>query len=180
MLKFSVQSDIARVRAQIAGKDRQINLAASRAINRALDSARSAATKALSKSTGIKPQRAIRDKLRVSPADPNRLIGAIGVEAWTPNLIRFNARQTKRGVSASAWEKRKVYPRTFIGNKGRTVFKRVGKNRLPIKAVHGPRLHVESAKAEIRKAMDAVARPRFRKEFRREVMRRTGAIAGPS
>lgn len=175
MIGLTVKSDIANVRRQLAGRDKQINLAASRAINRALDSARSAATKALSKSTGIRPQRAIRDRLKVHPASPNLLIGKIGVQAYTPNLIRFNARQTKRGVSASAWGKRKVYPRTFIANKGRTVFKRVGKNRLPIKAIHGPRLHMESAKAEIRKAMDAVARPRFRKEFRREVKRRTGA-----
>lgn len=172
MIKLSVQGDIASARRQFAHKRRQVDLAASRAINRALDSARSAATKVLSKRTGIKPQRAIRDRLKVHPSSPDYLIGSIGVEAHTPNLIRFNARQTKRGVSASAWGKRKVYPRTFIGNQGRTVFKRTGKSRNPIRPVYGPRLHAEAATAEVRKQMDMVARPRFKKEFAHELRRR--------
>lgn len=175
MLKVSVQSDIAKVRLQFAGKQRQINLAASRALNRAITSVRSVATKELSKATGIRPQSAVRERLPIRKASPNKLIAEVGVEAYTPNLARFTARETRRGLSAAAWNKRKVYPRVFLGNQGRTAFKRVGKARLPIKAVHGPRLHKAFIDKAVVKAMSAVAQERFRTEFRREVKRRTGA-----
>jgi hypothetical protein len=53
------------------------------------------------------------------------------------NVINFSARQTSRGVSVLIKKGggRKVLPHAFIGNNGRTVFERVGKARLPIKAV---------------------------------------------
>ena len=173
MIRFDVRGDIASARRQFAGKEKQINLAAARAINRALTTVRSVATKEIVKRTGIKPQRAVRDRLHIRKATPNRLIGEVGAERYTPNLARFGARQTKRGVSATAWSKRKVYPRTFIGNQGRTVFKRLGANRLPIRPVWGPRMHMAFVEREVRRAMDAVARSRFITEFRREVKLRT-------
>lgn len=53
------------------------------------------------------------------------------------NLINFAARQTAKGVSVKISRDggRKLIPGAFIGNDGRTVFKRVGKDRLPIKAL---------------------------------------------
>lgn len=166
---FNVQRDVAAVRRQFADKRKQIDLAAARAINRTLTTVRSVATKEVVKRTGITPQRAVRDRLHIRKATPNYLIGEIGVERYTPNLARFAARQTKRGVSATAWGKRKVYPRTFLGNQGRTVFKRVGKSRVPIRPVWGPRMHRAFVEREVTRAMDAVARDRFRVEFRREL-----------
>ena len=173
MMKFDVRGDIASARRQFRGKEKQINMAAARAINRAMTTVRSVATKEIARHTGITPQRAIRDRLHIRKATPNYLIGEIGAERYTPNLARFAARQTKRGVSATAWRKRKVYPRTFLGNQGRTVFKRVGKRRLPIRPVWGPKMHAAFVEREVRRAMDAVARERFRTEFRREVKLRT-------
>jgi hypothetical protein len=50
----------------------------------------------------------------------------------------FNPRQTKQGVTAKAWGKRKVYKDTFIVEElGHHVFVRKGKERLPIKKVYG-------------------------------------------
>ena len=54
--------------------------------------------------------------------------------------MEFNAGQTKRGVSAKAWGKRKIYRGAFIGS-GRNsekqlVFKKNKSSKL-IKAVHG-------------------------------------------
>lgn len=53
------------------------------------------------------------------------------------NLIHFGARQTKTGVSVQIKRGagRKVIASAFIANKGRTVFRRVGKARLPIEPV---------------------------------------------
>jgi hypothetical protein len=53
------------------------------------------------------------------------------------NLIHFGARKVATGVSVKILKDgdRKVIKGAFIGNKGKTVFKRKGKERLPIKTV---------------------------------------------
>ena len=53
------------------------------------------------------------------------------------NLIHFQAKPTAKGVSFKVRRNgpRKVIPGAFIGNDGRTVFIRKGKQRLPIKAL---------------------------------------------
>jgi hypothetical protein len=172
MIGITVKSDVVAVRRQFAGLGRQIDLAASRALNRAIASARTVAVRDLSRSTGIKPQAAIRDRLPIKQASPDRLAAEIGVHAYTPNLVRFAARQTRAGVSASAWGKRKVYRGTFLGNNGRTVFKRAGKARLPIKPVYGPRLAKEFVEPAVIRAMNTVAGERWRKELNHELQRR--------
>ncbi|MFT0875725.1 hypothetical protein VRZ08_04130 [Rhodopseudomonas sp. G2_2311] len=57
-------------------------------------------------------------------------------------LKHFGARETKGGVSAAPWGVRRIFPHTFIKggafpkrvplNMGGHVYKRIGKNRLPI------------------------------------------------
>jgi hypothetical protein len=173
MIQLDVRTNIESVRRQLRGKDKEIDAAASRALNRAASSVRSVAVKELAKATGIRPQAAIREKLRMRKATPRYLIAEVGAVAYTPNLARFSARQTKRGISANAWAKRKIYRGTFLGNQGRTAFKRTGAGRLPIEPVHGPRMHREFAAAVIQKAMEVVAIARFVKEFAHEVGRRT-------
>lgn len=52
------------------------------------------------------------------------------------NVIAFGARQIRKGVSVRIRKgRRKVIAGAFIANKGRTVFIREGRTRLPIKAV---------------------------------------------
>jgi len=175
MLGVSVKHDVDAVRRQFGALGRQIDLAASRALNRAISSARTVAVRELSRSTGIRPQAAIRDRLPIKKASPNRLAAEIGVHAYTPNLARFAARQTKSGVSAAAWGKRRIYRGTFLANQGRTVFKRVSKARLPIAPVHGPRLAKEFVDPAITRAMNKVAGERWRKELNHELQRRARA-----
>lgn len=174
MIKLDVRTDIASVRRQFRGLEGQIDRAAARALNRAATSVRSVATKEIARESGIRPQRAVRDRLRIRKATPKYLIAEVGIGAWTPNLARFMARQVKKGVSAAAWGKRKLYPRVFLANKGRTVFKRVGKERLPIEPVFGPKIHKTFLEQKVVEAMRAIGRSRFATEFAREVKRRTG------
>lgn len=53
------------------------------------------------------------------------------------NIIAFGARQTRRGVTVRVLRTggRELLPGAFIANEGRTVFRREGKARLPIKPV---------------------------------------------
>ena len=39
----------------------------------------------------------------------------INIKSRYKNVIEFGARQTKKGISAKAWGKRKVYRGTFFG-----------------------------------------------------------------
>ena len=65
----------------------------------------------------------------------------------TLSLKEFGARPTRAGVSAAPWNKRRVFPHTFIGPGGH-VFVREGKSRLPIKKLWGPNIPKEMVKDE--------------------------------
>lgn len=65
------------------------------------------------------------------------------------NLIRFGARQVKKGVSVAFKRgQRKVIQGAFIANQGRTVFKREGKTRTPIKSLLSPYSTTDLFKSE--------------------------------
>lgn len=86
----------------------------------------------------------VRERLRVRKASFK--VGRFNVEAEliggdgkrrSANVIAFGARQVKQGVSVKIKRAggRSVIKSAFIGNKGRTVFRRVGDARLPIEPV---------------------------------------------
>ena len=80
------------------------------------------------------------------------------------NLIEFNARQTKRGVSTKAWGNRKIYRGAFVGS-GRSsgkqlVFKKI-KGSKQIKAVHGASLPGEFVRQDMEKIFNKKIKTRF-------------------
>ncbi|GGX01509.1 phage tail protein [Undibacterium macrobrachii] len=87
------------------------------------------------------------------------------------NLINFGARQTKKGVSIKISRDggRKLIPGAFIGNGGRTVFKREGKARLPIKALQTIDVAQMFNVKTINKAVVDAINDRFPVIFDREV-----------
>ncbi len=114
-----------------------------RAVNRSIEQAK----------TGM--SREIRGEFNISRADVEATLrvrranyqgGLFAVEASLEsrtkrgrslNLIRFGARQTRKGVTFKVKRRgpRQLIPGAFIANEGRTVFIRVGRSRLPIKAL---------------------------------------------
>jgi hypothetical protein len=86
------------------------------------------------------------------------------------NVIAFDARRTSRGVSVKIKKTggRKVITGAFIGNKGRTVFKRIGKDRLPIKAVQTVGVPQMFNQKRINAAVVAAIKARFPAIFERE------------
>jgi len=88
------------------------------------------------------------------------------------NLIEFNARQTKRGVSAKAWGNRKIYRGAFIGsgrNSGKQlVFKKVRGSK-QIRAVHGASLPREFERQDMEKIFNKKIKTRFPILFKRAV-----------
>lgn len=96
------------------------------------------------------------------------------------NLINFAARQTKKGLTFKIRKQggRGRLDRAFVGNKGRTVFERVGKERLPIKAVQTIDVPQMFNARRIKPKITAFVEQKFLEVFVREAryaMRQVGA-----
>jgi len=158
-MKLSIETnfkDVARqlktLQADIASK------ATASALNKTVAQAKTAMGREITSEFNISAAD-VREKLRIKRATARG--GLVNIEAVLEaatkngrgrglNLIRFLERSTslaqarKRGkagtlnqlhVQIKRTGGRKALPGAFIGNKGRTVFVRVGKERLPIKAL---------------------------------------------
>ena len=88
----------------------------------------------------------------------------ISIKSKYLNLIEFNGKQTKRGVSAKACGNRKIYRGAFIGsgrNSGKQlVFKKVRGSK-QIKAVHGASLPREFERQDMESLFNKKIKTRF-------------------
>ena len=88
-------------------------------------------------------------------------------------MIEFGARQTKKGVSAKVWGKRKIYRGAFIGggrNSGkRLVFKQAEDNPKRAVALHGASLPREFHRQDMEKIFKKKIKTRFPILFKRAV-----------
>jgi len=114
--------------------------AAVSALNKVVAQARTAMSREIRAEFNL-PASTINDGLRIQRASSKQ-----GYMSWEAvlespsrkgramNLIHFAARQTAKGVTVKIKRAggRKLLASAFIGNKGRTVFRRVGKERTPI------------------------------------------------
>jgi hypothetical protein len=117
----------------------------------------------------------VRERLRIGRASFKQ--GAFGVTASlsgtgkiSANVIAFGAKKVSTGVSVKIKKAggRKIITGAFIGNKGRTVFKRVGDKRLPIKAVATINVPQMFNQKRINAAVVAAIKDRFPTIFERE------------
>ena len=143
---------------------RDVDSAAARALTRTAASARKSAVATIKEQTSL-PPKFIRDRLKIRGATGNNLTATITAMPGAPNLARYTARQTKQGVTAKAWKQRKLYRGAFIGNKGRTVFTRVGEARLPIKPLYGPSVRRTFMQDVAQQAMREAIEREFPKHF---------------
>lgn len=123
-----------------AGKNAPAAIA--RAVNHTGDKARTQMTRALTVQTGLKRQTIVR-ALRVTRASQSSLSYGIRSAGGDVSLKYFGARETRAGVSAAPWGRRRVYAGTFLKG-GRfprrvaitklhgQVMERTGAGRLPI------------------------------------------------
>lgn len=132
-----VQRALTELRKDIAER------AAASAVNKTMAQAKTSMSKEI-RSEFTVPAAKVNAALRVSKASFRNGLYRIEATLESPakrgrslNVINFQARQTSRGVSVKIKKggPRKVIRSAFIANQGRTVFERVGKSRLPIKAV---------------------------------------------
>ncbi len=137
------------------------------AINKTSSKVRTIVIREVAKETGLK-QKEVRQFVSLRKSNLRTFTGIIRSIGRTLNLIRFNARQTKVGVSAKAWGVTRVYRGAFIANQGRTVFIRISRKRVPIRPLHGPSIPRTIINQKIYPAQDKVVRAEHPKNLRRE------------
>lgn len=169
-------------------------VATSRALNRVGQTVLRRTLQILSEDVGLSQTR-LRQYVRLVRANISRLATAVAVTPHTFNIASFpGTRQIKSsgkvvfsfmrngrrhnvraksgsavGVSSSAWGKRRIYPGTFLIHGGRTAMKRVGKARLPIEPVYGPRVHREFTYPETISELESVTAERMPIEMKHEI-----------
>lgn len=143
-MKIGVTTTFPDVARQIERLQQDVAAAAtSRAVNRTIEQARTAMSREIRNEFAI-PASKVNAALRIIRASARGGVFQIEAALESPsqrgrslNLINFSARQTKRGVTVRIRKGggRKLIRGAFIANKGRTVFIREGKKRLPITPV---------------------------------------------
>ena len=95
----------------------------------------------------------------------------IRIKSRYKNVIEFGARQTKKGVSAKVWGKRRVYKHAFIGsgkNSGKQlVFGKSKRNPKKLKALHGASLPREFHRQDMESIFNKKIKTRFPILFKR-------------
>lgn len=158
MITLDVKADIAATLKRVQGiRTEVVDQASAAALNRTADKARTAMTREITREFEI-PAAQVRNSLevfRASKALGNltatlRAFGSRKRNGRSLNLIHFlerkvtlaEAKRRKKGGTLNQLRFKvrkgqgaKVIPGAFLGNNGRTVFQRVGKERLPIKAL---------------------------------------------
>lgn len=153
-----------------------------RALNRAMNSARTVMVRAIVKDTGLRHSD-VRDALKLVSARPGNPMAQLSASLTRLPLIRFGARGPEpsrgkgRGVSYAFGGRRVTLPHAFIatmrsGHRG--VFARRRTTRLPINELKGPSLGKVFAK--YRREGQARALEVFEKTFDHEMKFRTQDI----
>lgn len=143
-MQLSIKANFPQVQAKL--RTLQSDLAdtvAARTVNKTLDQARTAMAREITSEFNV-TSTYVKQRLSITRASARgglvrltaELRGGDG-KRRSANVIAFAARQTARGVSVKIKRAggRKVIDHAFIGNAGRTVFKRRGDKRLPIDPV---------------------------------------------
>jgi hypothetical protein len=155
--------------------------AISAALNRVATTVKGTTVKSIAKQIGLK-QKDVKPAISLFKATRFELEARITARGRPLNLIRFTTPSETRekarrrgGVRARERGKLKTFRGTFIGNAGRTVFRRVGKRRLPIVGVTGGSIPKTMTEAAVKEAIDDKFRQRwpveFDRTFRRFVLR---------
>lgn len=163
-VRFNMAAEARRVQRTIQRYgDKVAKQALPRAMNKTATTVRSRGVKKIATEMGT-VQRTVRKVTRIDRASVARPYSAI---IWTGRpltLIEFNARQTRRGVTAKAWGQRKLYRGGFIARmptgKVQTVARK-GRARLPLKTLYGPSVPRTAARDDVRRILVLATKERM-------------------
>ena len=128
------------------------------------------AKRELKDATGLKAG-VVGKKIKKDKARKGDETYSIHIKSRYLNAIEFGARQTKKGVSAKIWGKRKIYRGAIIGsgrNSGKQLFFKTSKrNPKRIEALHGASLPREFERQGMAKIFNKKIKTRFPILFKR-------------
>ena len=183
MIKLRIDTvDLVRRELVYQAGPKRIQQVISRVLNHVGGTARTKVKSTLAKQMGL-PAGTVDARLITKRAYPGNQSFEITAAGRPIPLAEFDARQTRRGVSARPWGQRRVFPGTFIVEKlGGQVFRRVGRARLPIVKLWGPSIPREMLRDEVPRVFFEEIRTklpiRLQHELRR-VLVPDGALSRP-
>jgi len=128
------------------------------------------AKRELKDATGLKAG-VVGKKIKKDKARKGDETYSIHIKSRYLNAIEFGARQTKKGVSAKVWGKRRIYKGAFIGsgrNSGKQlVFGKSKRKKNKLKALHGASLPREFHREDMAKIFNKKIKTRFPILFKR-------------
>jgi len=161
---------IKSVRAAFKEQKKVMQKAEVAALNRAAKTALSRTIRLIRQKYNLKAKD-IREQTKVIRANRNNTKVEIRVANKAIGLIKFGARQTKKGVTAAEQKgRRKTYPNAFIAVAkagGQAVFIRKTKKRLPIKEMFGPTAMQLFSSKKASDELEKIFYERFKIEFER-------------
>ena len=184
LMRIDIDGDIGRAADPLVVLSRKRwERAVSTAVNETGRQTLTMAARLVSKEAGLKA-RTTKKQFALRKSRPSTLTATVVAHGSPIHLVEFGARQTKRGVSAKAWGKRKTYPGTFIATMAsgkRGVFVRKGAGRLPIRPLYGPGVPGTLALEKISQATIAHADERLQTNIARQLdraIRKMNGLAG--
>lgn len=179
--------------AQLKACEPNVRKATRRALNKVGAQALTLTVRELSNATGV-TQRKMRAYVKLNRADYGELRASVHINSHTFNIASVaGATQTKRGVvtsrfnytksgkahsivtrgkggvTAVAWGRRHLYPSTFLIQGGKTAMVRVGKARLPIRPVWGPRITQEYKRNDVDDQLKTLVSRQFAPTMKHEL-----------
>lgn len=143
-ITYKWTGDLKRFDNQIKALGKEAPKALQRAVSRAGDQAKTQVIRALTKQTGLKRGVIVR-AIKVTKPSFKDLSYTMESAGGNISVKYFSARETRKGVTASPWGKRKLFAGSFMRgglfpNRSGLVFsghafERVGKKRRPIEKV---------------------------------------------
>jgi len=191
MITIDIRTNVSSAAAKLNQLQKDLgNRATASAINKTVDLGRTQMIRGITDEFNVKAAY-VRERLRVRRASAKQgrfsiegsLIGGKAGAKRSANLIAFversvtlaeARRRRKAGTLNQVFVKvkrkgpRKAVKGAFIGNKGRTLFKRVGKDRLPIKPVQVIDVAQMFNTKRVNQRVRAVMQARFADVFERE------------
>lgn len=176
-MRLTITTDFKDVNRALASMPREIgNRAAASTLNKVAAQAKTQMVREITSEFNLTAKK-VREKLAIRRASFKG--GLFGMEAElfssakkrSINLINFSARQVGKGVSVKIKKggPRKLVRSAFIGNSGRTVFKRRGKERLPIDPVQTIDVPMMFNTRRVNAKVVAFIRRKLPEVFQREV-----------
>jgi hypothetical protein len=150
---------------------KRIQQVISRVLNHVGGTARTKVKSTLAKQMGL-PAGTVDARLITKRAYPGNQSFEITASGRPIPLADFDARQTRRGVSARPWGQRRVFPGTFIVEKlGGQVFRRASRERLPIVKLWGPSMPRELLRDQVPKVFFDEVRAKVPVRLKHELRR---------